>query len=200
MKKLWMGVFFYFILISNLNAGSKIFDLKNQYFSETLIETKGQNSEHCYDVGEVNVTTNTGYKNGRYFKGLFIVDIKQPLKNWTVNISKKNGAYRQGSSSSLRVVSDSGKSYFITINVVDNYLNGEVLINDNKSQKINVKNKTFNYSIEKDQTKTIISIAGVTKVKLDSKEFGNLSKIEIQLNVYQNSYDELLSLDIYKAD
>jgi len=200
MKKLWIGIFFSFILLSSLNAGSKIFDLKEQYFSETLVKTKGQHSEDCYDVGKVKVTTNTGYSNGRYFKGLFVVDIKKPLKNWVVNLSKKNGAYRSGNSSSLRIVSDSGNSYYITLTALDNYQNGEIIIDD-KSQKINgIKNKILDYSIKKNKNKTIISIAGVTKVKLDNKEFGNLEKVEIQLNVYYDSYDELLSLDIYKAD
>ena len=121
MKKLLLGLLLIGLCMSMAEAkGTKIFDLKEQYFSGTMIKKgeKGYGQENKYELKKVIVTTDTIFNAGSYMYGLFTVDIKEPLENWNVNIKKKNGTlayYKMDrETTSIRLTSDNGVSYFIS--------------------------------------------------------------------------------------
>jgi len=191
-----------FFLTSVASAkGKMIFDLKRQYFSGTLIKKgqQGYNDENKYDVGDVIVTTDTIFKPPAYMYGIFTVDIKGPLKNWNVNIKKKNGAY--GETTSIRLTSDTGESYFITYDGGWNE-KGTIQINDKNFPNIPnsvIDNEKITASISLKKSTVIFKINGKIFLKSNKGDFGNLLKVEVELN--DNHYnDELLALDISRLD
>ena len=189
------------MLVSMVEAkGVKIFDLKEQYFSETLPkEGKKDFDEFKYDLKNVIVTTDARNIDGAYLLGLFTVDIKKPLKNWNVNIKKRNGAYTAQAMSAIRLTSDSGESYYITFGGASYNSEEYIQINDKEFKIGNISGKKFSISVSNKNSKTLFAINGKKFLKTDSKNFGNLAKIEIELN--DNYYkDALYALDIYKVE
>ena len=200
------------ILISAVGAkGVKIFDLKEQYFSETLPkEGKKDFDEFKYDLKNVIVTTDARNVDGSYLLGVFTVDIKEPLKNWNVNIKKSNGIYNAKAMSAIRLTSDSGESYYITFVKGTNQspagttfsnkkLWDYIQINDKKFNICCITGDKFSITVSTKNGKTLFIINGKRFLKADSKNFGNLAKIEIELN--KDKYaDALYALDIYKVE
>lgn len=187
-------VIFSFLLASNAYAQvTKIFDLKDQYFSETFVKQgKKHYDEAKYDVGNVIVTTDTRFNGRSYMSGIFTVDVKKPLENWNVNIKKKNGASSRSDITAIRLTSDSGNSYFIS------YKYQAIQINDKNFTVKGIARQKLTSTISKTGGKVKFSINGKGFLKIDAKDFGNLAKVEVELN--DNYYhDELLALEIYKA-
>jgi len=191
-----------FLLTSVASAkGKMIFDLKKQYFSGTQIKKgdEGYGTEAKYDLEDVIVTTDTQYSGYSYKYGIFTIDIKKPLANWNVNIKKKNGAL--GETTSIRLTSDKGESYFITYDGGWNE-KGTIQINDTNFPNIPnsvIDGEKVTASISVKNGTVLFKINGKIFLKSKSKDFGGLSKIEIELN--DNHYDdELFSLDISKVD
>jgi len=195
MKKLIKVLLIVGLLVSAVNAkGIKIFDLKDQYFSGTMLK-KGQEGfgqEQKYDLPKVIVTTDTRFNGYSYMFGLFTVDLKESIKNWNINIKKKNGVYYSNNSTLIRFTSENGESDFIVFH----------------QSKIDINNKTFNTDrvnddklsiiVKKRNNNIIFKINGKAFLKKDAKDFGNLSKVEVELN--DNYYDdELYALDIYEV-
>ena len=195
-KKLLSIIVLCMIFVYSADAkGVKIFDLKSQYFSETLPKKdKKHYKEARYDTGDVIVTTDTRFNKGSYMFGIFTVDIKEPLKNWNLNIKKKNGTSREFST--IRITSDSGNSYFITYHSAGE---DNIQINNKDFKVNNISNEKLTATISKEAEKVKFYINGKTFLKIDSKNFGNLVKVEVELN--DNYYnDELFALDIYKVN
>lgn len=186
--------------------GKMIFDLKKQYFSGTLIKKGevGYNDENKYDVGDVIVTTDTIFRPPAYMYGIFTVDIKEPLQNWNVNIKKKNGAYEE--TTTIRLTSDNGNSFFISYQSNnDDYPNigkGVIQINDKTFKGIgekDIKDQNLTSNITLNKGKLIIRLNGKIFLKADKQSFGNLQKIEVELN--NNHFgDALLAMDISRID
>ena len=178
----------------------KVFDLKEQYFSGTMIKKgkEGYGQENKYELEKVIVTTDTIFNVGRYMYGLFTVDIKEPLVNWNVNIKKKNGTDSINSTTTIRLTSHIGNSYFISFNAASSDSNDYIQINDKNFKIGRMQRNIYTTSISVINGKTIFSINGKRFLKIDANNFGNLEKIEVEVN--DNTYDdELLALDIYKV-
>ncbi len=189
------------VLVSFVEAkGVKIFDLKAQYFSETLPkEGKKDFHEFKYDLKNVIVTTDARNIDGAYLYGLFTVDIKEPIKNWNVNIKERVSAYGNDEMSTIRITSANGTSYYITFAGASYNGDEYIQINDKKFKICCIHGKKFSISISSKNNKTLFTINGKKFLKTDSKYFGNLAKIEIELN--DNQYnDALYALDIYKVE
>ena len=188
------------MLVSAVGAkGVKIFDLKEQYFSETLPKEGKKNfDEFKYDLKNVIVTTDARNIEGSYLYGVFTVDIKEPLKNWNVNLKERVSAAGTNEMTAIRLTSDSGESYYITF-AGKNYGAGYIQINDKKFNINDIRNKKYSISVSTKNGKTLFIINGKRFLKADSKNFGNLAKIEIELND-NNDDDALYALDIYKVE
>jgi hypothetical protein len=185
--------------IANAN-GIKIFDLKEQYFSGTMLKKgqEGYGQEQRYDLPKVIVTTDTKYNGHSYMYGLFTVDIKEPLENWNVNIKKKNGTgYTQFTG--IRLTSDNGSSHFISFNGVSPLEGGDTTSIDDKTFKTKrIEGEKLTVSVVAKNKIVYFKINGKTFLKTDLKDFGKLAKVEVELN--DNEYDdELYALDIYKV-
>jgi hypothetical protein len=197
MKKLLVVVFLLGALISFADAkGQKVFDLKNQYFSGTLIKKgqEGYGKEQKYDVGKVYVTTDTIFTGKSYKYGLFTVNLKEPLENWNVNIKKFNGnSYKNDEMTTIRLTSAIGNNYMITFGN-----HNSLQIND-KNFKVEIYHQKLTITVKKQNSKTIFYINGQKFLKIDAKDFGKLAKVEVELN--DNHYDdELHALEIYKVE
>lgn len=200
MKKLIKVLLVVGLLVSTVTAkGVKIFDLKEQYFSGTMIK-KGQEGfgqENRYKLEKVIVTTDTKFNEGSYMHGLFTVDVKEPLANWNVNIKKKNGTDSSGEMTTIRVTSDSGVSYFISFNAESQDNKDYIQINNKNIITKKIQKQKLTVSVSKKNNMVLFSINGKAFLKKDAKTFGNLVKVEIELN--DNRYwDELFALDIYE--
>lgn len=201
--KIFITILISSFLLSNVaNAkGKMIFDLKRQYFSGTLIK-KGEanyNKEAQYDLDNVFVTTDTVFFDPAYKWGLFTVDIKEPLKNWNVNIKKKNGNGINGELSAIRLTSDIGSSHFITF-MAGSHGDDSIQINNKNFNIKHMDKKTFNVSISSKENKSTFSINGKHFLKIEATEFGLLSKVEIEVSGSNEYQDELYSFDISRAD
>ena len=124
------------LLTSPLWAGGiKIFDLHDQYFSGTMIKKgeEGYGKEAQYDLKYVRVITDTIYNGRSYRSGLFTVELKEPVEDWTIHIKIKNGTYYSGERSTIRITSNNGESYFISYEALGGGTIGknpyEILIN-----------------------------------------------------------------------
>ena len=196
MKKLLILIVIIGAFVSFAEAKSqKIFDLKDQYFSGTLLKKSqdGYGQEQRYDAGKVYVTTDTKFNGKTYKFGLFTVDIKEPLENWNVIIKKYSGASYSDEITTIRLTSNLGNSYVITYNG-----SGSIQIND-KNFKVSLNDKKSTVTVSTKKGKTIFLINGQKFLKIDSKNFGKLAKVEIELNVNYMD-DKLYALEIYKVE
>ncbi len=198
--KIFTAILLSSFLLTNVASakGKMIFDLKKQYFSETLIKKgeEGYNNEAKYDLGDVIVTTDTIFHAPSYKYGIFTVDIKEPLTNWNVNVKKKSGTRYEGDLSAIRLTSDNGDSHFIT------FMGGKkdsIQINNKNFIVSPLNEKIINVTISTNSGKTKFRINGQEFLKLDNKKYGKLLKVEVEVN--DNHYDdELIALDISKVD
>ena len=125
------------ILVTSLYAEPKtLFALNNQYFSETMPKEKsekpkdGQMTGARYDVGDVIVSTNLSrWKTGvlgtleKYKEGYLVVDIKEPVEQWTTSINVSYAFYHTcknaSASYSIRLGAENGESIYLTTNPCD---------------------------------------------------------------------------------
>lgn len=116
-KQLFSLIALCIIFAYNAEAkGVKIFDLHDQYFSGTMIKKgeEGYGKGAQYDLNHTIVFTDTKLINGSYMKGLFTVEVKEPIEDWNVHVNKKSGTGRKGESTTIRITSDKGMSYFFS--------------------------------------------------------------------------------------
>ena len=205
MKK---GLLFAIVLLltSPLWASSiKIFDLHDQYFSGTMIKKgeEGYGKEAQYDLKYVRVVTDTIYNGSSYRSGLFTVELKEPIVDWTVHIKTKNGTLNGGERTTIRITSNNGESYFISYEALDGgTIRGnpfEITINNKTFKVFNMQNKRLTATIKKRGDIVTFYINGKPFLKQNRIGFTKLSKVEVEVNNHYHYYDELLSLDIYKV-
>jgi hypothetical protein len=209
MKGFFKIIFVIVLMISSLSAEGKLFDLKEQYFSGTLVKEVDKKSfKTRYDVKKVEVDTNTELKDDAYINGHFEVQIKKEnfLKKWNVNIRKKIGNLDYLGRTSLSISSTKGNTYFIVF-VRDQGINGytitsgAVYIDDKKIDKIGkLINEEFKINISKVDDKIIFKIGNLHSYIIEDKSFGKLAKVSVELKNHKESPDELSALSIYDAE
>jgi len=190
-----------FILITSLCAESKIlFALNNQYFSETMQKEKTEKPKAGYmigaryDVGDVIVSTNLarwstgvlGTLNKRK-DGYLIVDVKEPINQWTVSINVSYAFFGEcteaAASYSIRLGANNGESIYITTNPCD------VVVQDKQfklKKKNTLDNSALNYFIKTNQSDIIVMLNGQTLIKLPKGDFDKFKTVE--MGVGTNKY------------
>ncbi len=182
------------------SAGEKIFDLRDQYFSETM-----KNNDNAkigiYDLPKVTVNTNTVYYTTdkvyaprKYTDTAFmLLNIKQPLTDWIYQETKIYDRDYRDQATPIKFSSNSGNSFFINVGANQISING-------KSFDIKMPDDATVYSINVEKTGDILttSINGKELLKANIQTFGNLSKIETtMLNWGSGQDDQLRSLELY---
>ncbi len=186
--------------ITVASAGEKIFDLRDQYFSETM-----QNSDNAkigiYDLPKVTVNTNSYYDTTdkvyiprKYLDTAFmLLNIKQPLTDWIYQETKIYDRGYRDQATPIKFSSKSGNSFFINVGANQVSING-------KSFDIKMPDDATVYAINVEKTGDLLttSINGKELLKANIQEFGNLAKIETtMLNWASNQEDHLRSLELY---
>lgn len=185
------------------NAGEKIFDLRDQYFSETM-----KNSDNTkigkYDLPKVSVSTNAWYQtdNQTYIPrdntGAFmLLNIKQPIADWKYLETKIYDSSSRRQYANIKFTSDNGNSFFINVGATNISVNGksfEMVLPDN--------NAVYAISVEKSANIMTTIINGKELLKANIQDFGNLSKVETTMtkwdyNSIREGKDELRSSELY---
>ena len=190
-------LFISLLTVTSLVAESKVlFALNNQYFSETMPKGKSEKPKAGpmvgarYDVGDVIVSTNLSrWSTGvlgtlkKRNDGYFIVDIIEPVKEWTVSADVSYrflSECRESTSYSIRLGANNGESLYITTNPCD------VVVQDkqfNIRKNRSLDGVSLNYFVKNSGENIIVMLNGQKLIKFPKGEFDRLKTVEMAIGV-----------------
>ncbi len=185
--------------LSFAHAAEKIFDLNDQYFSETM-QDNDKTKAGVYDLPKVTVTTNTWYSNASSYiprneTGAFVgISIKEPIANWGYSETKSYYvAYRSNNKAISRLTSDNGSTILISVGLNNVLINGKSV-----DMKMTNNGTIYSISVQKSGDVLLALINGKELLKANISDFGNLAKVETTMAREDSRYyDSLKSLEIY---
>ncbi len=191
------------LTLSFVQAAEKIFDLQEQYFSETM-QADDKAKVGNYDLPKVKVSTNAWYRTAnntyvaRYPGSAFMtITLKKAITNWAYLETKMYDVSRRGNIEAVtRFTSDNGSSIFLSISKDKISINGKSF-----DIKMSNDNTIYAISVEKKGDVLITSLNGKELLKASIKDFGNLAKTETAMPSWayynDNYYEQLRALEIY---
>lgn len=203
MKSFKRAIFISFMSVCFLYGDSeKLFDLEEQYFSETMKEAKHR-VQGRYDLPKVIVDTNARYEvsskiytTSENATSFISVSLKEPTDNWAYIENRlsysTNSCYRTaGGDAIIRLTSTKGNSFVVAINQFAVTVDGDKF--DIKMESRN----TYLTEIIKNDDIFLAKINGTPLLKRTIKEFGKLARVETSIPHYNKCSDDITKMEIY---
>lgn len=184
MKKLLLSAVL--AMSTSVATAGVVFELQDQYFSETLSELKGGDGPMVpaqYDLGDLVVKTNLSrWHNGQYSTinkrndGYFIAEFKQPLANWAISLGADFGfrscSQYDSSSAPLKLLDSAGNELILTVKACK-----LTMRNNSFATAFNGSYVTINLRAAGD--KIYLSHNGVLLQEFPRADFGHFKYLEI---------------------